>query len=182
MLCFWTFLNASNNSFSSLPSQVSPTHHSANTFLMMIDRASTLLIQQNKLISSIQYRAGILWSGWQLTMRARRRPPSVPAWRKAIKNKNQIILQWKFFFTKSGSDYSELWNINDLSSPATRVAIVRRRAEDERSSCRKKYNTAYCWLDLCFLLIIIIVIALNSIYIENDEINKNFLTEIIITC
>jgi len=60
MLCFWTFLNASKNSFSSLRSQVSPTHHSANTFLMMIDRASTLLNQQNKLISSIQYRAGIL--------------------------------------------------------------------------------------------------------------------------
>ena len=35
---------------------------------------------------------------------------------------------------------------------------------------------------LCFLLIIIIVIALNSILnIESDEINKNFLIEIIIT-
>jgi hypothetical protein len=44
--------------------------------------------------------AGILWSGWQLTMRARRRPPSVPAWRKAIKNKTQIILQWKFLFLR----------------------------------------------------------------------------------
>ena len=44
MLCFWTFLNASNNRFSSHRSQMSPTHHSANTFLMMIDRASTLLI------------------------------------------------------------------------------------------------------------------------------------------
>ena len=35
---------------------------------------------------------------------------------------------------------------------------------------------------LCFLLIIIIVIALNSILnIESDEITKNFLIEIIIT-
>ena len=67
------------------------------------------------------------------TNNARASSPAVcSAWRKAIKNKNQIILQWKFFFTKSGSDYYELWNINDLSSPATRVAIVRSRDANQR--------------------------------------------------
>ena len=53
MLCFWTLLDASNNSRSPPRSQVSSTHHSANTFLM-IDRASdsTKQVDQLYLISS----------------------------------------------------------------------------------------------------------------------------------
>ena len=89
------------------------------------------------------------------------------------------------FFTKSGSDYSsELWNINDLSSPATRVAIVRswdanQRRTNEVVAGRSTMQHIVDWTPL--------LSSYNNNrycpkqYIESDEINKNFLIEIIIT-